>query len=521
MSDHEFSRLMNLPLAYESADSILKSKVGLEGTYKTIRNRLRKHSAVAVADRTLQVMWQQYETPLDELRSFPWLTLLLAKWTFQDASVPLRGGSPLSAQQLDIMRQQLWDGHGNDERRGQDSNVFLMLRSLMYVQTEFQRGSTWSFFRWPALYARLPENNRARKQFREAIGMEPAAFMDLAFALYAIVLGGKMPMHPDPLAPCRPTYGDAVDQIYSLFARDLPTLRQELQRDRAKRLRVKHELYEFPYLKRFPLIRGPDGRLHCWHKLVFARGVEEAVHLRLSEQFEGAYAENFSKAFETYVTELAQATGKPLLTEAEHKQVFGGSSPAVEAVFEGDGCNILVEAKMSLFADDVVIQDSEHLAHQKTKRVRGAIGQAWQVGKQLREHPELSKRFSQPLDFLFVVTSRELLLGSGDKLQRLLPKGAFTYPDDDPSAESRLPFGNVFIVSIEDFEAVMGCVQSGIVDLPKLVMEAAEANLRADSARLFFADFIKKHLKSCPLPTLIIQAREESEARLKAVFKDA
>lgn len=67
----------------------------------------------------------------------------------------------------------------------------------------------------------------------------------------------------------------------------------------------------------------------------------------------------------------------------------------------------------------------------------------------------------------------------------------------------------------------MGCIQSGMVDLSKLVTEAAEANLRADSARLFFADFIKEHLKSCPLPTLIIQAREESEARLKAVFKDA
>lgn len=417
------------------------------------------------------------------------------------------------------MRQQLWDSPDKDAQLGHDNNVFLMLRSLMYVQTEFQRGSTWSFFRWPALYARLPEN-KARKQFREAMGMEPAAFMDLAFSLYAMVLGGTMPMPSDPLAPCRPTYEDDVDQIYALFARDLPTLRHELQQDRAQRLRGRHELYEFPYLKRFPLFRGSDGLLHCWHRLVFARGIEEAVHLRLSEQFKGAYSENFSRVFESYVTELAQETGKPLWTEAEHKQLFGGSSPAIEAVFEGDGCNILVEAKMSLFADDVVIQDSEQLTYQKTKRVRDAIGQAWQVGKQLREHPEMSKRFSQPQDFLFVVTSRELFLGSGDKLQRLLPMGVFIYPADDPSAESRLPFGNVFIISIEDFEAVMCCVRSGLVDLSKLVAEAAEANLKADSAQLFFSDFIKEHLSSCPLPTLILQAREESEARLKAVFNE-
>ena len=312
-----------------------------------------------------------------------------------------------------------------------------------------------------------------------------------------------------------------MDQLYALFARDLVSLRKELQQDRAQRLRGKHELNEFPYLKRFPLLRGPDGRYYCWHRTVFARGVEEAVHLRLSERFEGDYSTNFSKVFEAYVTELAHESGLPLMPESHHKQLMGASSSAVEAVFEGEGCNILVEAKMSLFADDVLVVDNEQQVFQKTKRVREAIGQGWQVGRQLREHRELQQRFNQPVDYLLVVTSGELLLGSGDKLQRIFPKGQFTYPEDDPDAERRLPLGNVFIISIEDYELVMCCVKEGLVNLSEVVKSAAAANSRPESSKFFFADFLRPYIQKCGLPPLIQQAQEAAEARLNAVFESA
>lgn len=520
MSEQDLSLRTPIPLSFQSADSILRTKVGIEETYKSIRNRLRKHSAVAVADVVLQAMSIKHSSIVEELRTFPWLKLLIVKWAFQDTAVPLTGTTPMPASELDLMCQQLWDSAAKEGRSGPERNVFLMLRSLLHAQTEFQRKFTWSFLRWPALYVRLPEG-KARKQFREAIGMEPETFMDLVFGLYATVLSTEAPMPADPLAPCRPQYGAAVDQLYALFARDLASLRKELQQDRAQRLRGKHELNEFPYLKRFPLLRGPDGRYYCWHRTVFARGVEEAVHLRLSERFEGDYSTNFSKVFEAYVTELAHESGLPLMLESRHKQLMGASSSAVEAIFEGEGCNILVEAKMSLFGDDVLVVDNEQQVFQKTKRVREAIGQGWQVSRQLREHSELQQRFNQPVDYLLVVTSRELLLGSGDKLQRIFPKGQFTYPEDDPDAERRLPLGNIFIISIEDYELVMCCLKEGLVNLSEVVKSAAAANSRPESSKFFFADFLRPYIQKCGLPPLIQHAQDAAEARLSAVFESA
>jgi len=520
MSEQDISLRVPIPLSFQSADSILRARVGIEETYKSIRNRLRKYSAAAVADVVLQAMSIKHSSIEEELRAVPWLKLLIVKWAFQDTAVPLTGAVPMPASELDLMCQQLWDIAAKEEQRGPKLNVFLMLRSRLHAQTEFQRKFTWSFLRWPALYLRLPEG-KARKQFREAIGMEPETFMDLAFGLYATVLSTEATMPADPLAPCRPQYGAAVDQLYELFARDIPTLRKELQQDRAQRLRRKHELNEFPYLKRFPLLRGPEGRYYCWHRTVFARGLEEAIHLRLSERFEGAYSYIFSKVFETYVTEMAHESGLPLMRESHHKQLMGASSSAVEAVFEGEGCNILVEAKMSLFADDVLVVDNEQQVFQKTKRIREAICQGWQVSRQLRAHPELQQRFNQPVDYLLVVTSRELLLGSGDKLQRSFPEGQFTYPEDDPNAERVLPLGNIFIISIEDYELLMCCIKKGLVNLSEVLKSAAAANSRPESSKLFFADFLRPYKQKCGLPPLIQQAQDAAEARLCSVFESA
>lgn len=492
-----------------------KPKTGIEEVHRAIANRLRRYSATSIADLALHMLWNPPADKLEELRGAPWLTLLLVKWALQDNGVGLRVGKPIPPQVLDQLRQQLWDipSVGED---GTSTNVFLMLRSLLHVQVEFQRAESWGFLRWPALYARLDAGHKSRRQFREVMGMEPDAFLDMTYGLYAAVMARRMPLGPDYLSPWRATYGESVDRFYSLFVRDLPSLRAELQKDVAQRIRGRQELYEFPYLKRFPLLRLRDGRMHCWHPLVFARGMEDAVHLRLSELGKD-YVDSFSRVFEAYVTELATGSGMPALDERAYKAVMGGDASSVEVILSGVDCNIFVEAKMSLFADDVLLQDSEAAVFNKTKRIREGIGQGWKVADRLREDGcPLGAQFRKPQDFLLVVTSRELILGGGEKLQRLFAPGMFDYPN--AAAQARLPLTNVFIVSIEDFENAMGCVAAGEVDLSEVLKEAAVANQRGDTAKMFFADFLAKHTNKWTQPECLVAARRASEARMAKVL---
>lgn len=506
-----------LPLVYRMAAAVTPSpKRGIEEAYRSVISRLRRYSASSIADMALDMMWNPPDSGIEELRSAPWHTLLLVKWALQHNGVSLRVGPSISQGEFDRLRHQLWALQGNESAAPGTPNVWLMLRSVLHAQFEFQRGEGWGFLRWPALYARLDPNSISRRQFRQVMGMEPNAFIDLAYALYAAVLKGKMPLGADFLAPLRPTYGDAIDSMYALLIRDLPGLRAELQGDGAQRIRGKQELYEFPYLRRFPFVRLRDGRLHCWHPLVFARGLEDAVHLRLSELGED-YARPFSLAFEQYVTGLATGCGMVALDETSFKKKVGGNAPSVEAILEGEGCNIFVEAKMSLFADDVLLQDNETAIFNKTNVVRKAIKQGWSVGGLLRDAANgFGPRFDTQEDFLLVVTSRELLIGGGAALQRLYAPGTFDYPDEQ--AKHRLPLSNVFILSVEDFENAMGCVAAGEVNLSSLLKEAAIANQDGRSSRMFFSDFLAQYTKRWSLSAVFVDARMAAEARLAAAF---
>jgi len=489
-------------------------KRGIKEVHQSIINRLRRYSGTSVADLALQMVWNPPAGDVEELKSAPWLTLLLVKWAVQDNRVNLRIGPPIPSTVFDRLRQELWELQGPSH--GEKPNVWLMLRYLVHVQVEFQRRESWGFLRWPALYARLDPGSINRRQFRQVMGLEPDAFLDLAYALYAAVLAREMPLVPDYLSTFRPMHGAAVDRMYELFVRDLPSLRQDLQAEDAQRIRGKQELFEFPYLRRFPFLRLRDGRLHCWHSLVFARGLEDAVHLRLSSL--GAdYVNEFSSVYERYVTELATSSGMPLLGEATYKAQVSEQAPAVEAVLEGEDCNILIEAKMSLFADDVLLQDDETAIYNKTKPVRKAVKQGWQVGALLRDPARgFGTRFQTSQDLLLVVTSRELNLGSGEGLQRLYAPGVFDYPDEE--AKRRLPLSNVFILSVEDFERTMGCVAAGEINLSAVLKEAVVANQRGDTARMFFSDFIGKYTKRWSIPAVMQDARRASEARIVAAL---
>lgn len=503
------------PLIYRMAARVAPlPKRGIEEVHKSIVNRLRRYSATSIADLALQMLWNPPIGEAEELRSAPWLTLLLVKWAMQDNLVSLRVGASIPSAEFDRLRQELWELQGPSH--GEKPNVWLMLRYLVHVQVEFQRRESWGFLRWPALYARLHPGSTNRQQFRQVMGLEPDAFIDLAYALYAAVLARKMPLGPDYLSTFRPMHGAAVNRMYDLFVRDLPRLRQDLQAEDAQRIRGKQELFEFPYLRRFPFLRLRDGRLHCWHSLVFARGLEDAVHLRLASLGKD-YVDEFSRVYERYVTELAAGCGLPVLDEAAYKAQVGSHARAVEAIFEGEDCNILVEAKMSLFHDDVLLQDDETAIYQKTKRVRDAIKQGWKVGELIRDPASgFGARFQKSQDFLLVVTSRELNLGSGERLQRLYAPGVFDYPE--AGVQQRLPLSNVFILSVEDFERTMGCVAAGEINLSAVLKDAVIANQRGDTARMFFSDFIGKYTKRWTLPAVMQDSRQAAEARIVAAL---
>jgi hypothetical protein len=173
---------------------------------------------------------------------------------------------------------------------------------------------------------------------------------------------------------------------------------------------------------------------------------------------------------------------------------------------------------MSLFKDDVLLQDDETAVFNKTKHVRNAISQGWEVGQLVRQPSALGSRFKKVEDFLLVITNRELLIGGGQMLQHLYGLNKITCPDAD--AERRLPLRNVFVLSIEEFENLTSCIKSGAVNLSELLKKAAKANESGlgTNSRLFISDFLKESPEDWPQCQLLAQAREDTSRRLEAII---
>jgi len=502
---------------------------------KNIRNRLRQYNLNSIVDACLTILYHFRGQGLEELRSAPWLTLLIVKLALEDACINIQDGKDCPIEEIDRARNAIWNATEKNSN-AVPSGVFLMIRSLIHPQILFQQPESFSFIRWPALIAELPVDHPTRLQFIETLGCDPDTFIVVIFAIYVAVLDGKKFISLRFFDPLRPRYGEAIESILNRYAKDFVFLRSELRKELKNRLyeevngkikikkdaipRPDSEKIEFPWLSKFPLLKHQSGEIAVWHPLVFARSMEDGVHNALAPLGQ-AYTDPFSKVFEKYVLTLTSETGLSYYTEDDMRGRIR-SRPAVEALISGRECNILIESKMSLFADNVLISDSTHQVFVKLKRIREAIVQGWKVGEQIRNGEVSIGTTSTPLiDYLIVVTSRQLNIGSGEHLKRLFGDDVFNRINPEvgfvPSASqlTRLPPKNIFFLGIEEYERLTGAIASGEVDIENLLQQAAKESEDPKTSSLHFSQILQPHVKKWKSSKLIQDARTRAENQLE------
>lgn len=502
---------------------------------KQVRNRLRRFSAQSIARHAMIFLQKESTKPTqEEMRTWPWVTLLIVKLVLEDESIALDRGEMCVPEVFDRCRQTIWDAQGaSDRKESSPGGVYLMVRAMMQAQLLFQRRISWGFLRWPALIARLAPDHPSRRLFIERLGIEPDTFLCLCYATHVPVVSRSHTMELDSdFAPLRRRFGADVDRFFDEFSRDLLGLRVELQRQRATRkaageqARPRRELNEFPWLANYPLLRLPGDRFEVWHPAVFAKGMEEGVHRRLSER-RGGYAGDFSKVFERYVLELLNEAGVQYLSEAEYKRALAGDVSAVEAIITADGVNVFIESKLTVYSEDVVVSNQAPVVWQGLKRVREAMQQAWMVGSRLRDRPTPDWECVRATeDFLMVVTSQPVSCATGEHFRRMFKHDVFDpemlarRKSKAPTAAhlNRLPLKNVLIASIDEFEHLMGGVRDGRIQLVPFFREVAAANADPLTSVMFLDQLIAKKAAEGAPPAVIEQALERADATILALL---
>ncbi|KGM40048.1 hypothetical protein JY96_08395 [Aquabacterium sp. NJ1] len=492
---------------------------------RTVLAHLDKFSAGSVVDAVMVVLRSAPADPHEALEKFPWLLVLIAKWALQGAS-PLRIGDRLPPEHLNELRNLLWSGgdaaHIERKVRLGKVNVMLMMRQILNCQMPYQQQDIWGLFRWSGLIDRLPKGHVCRQQYIEVMGMEPMYFVMLGITLvFAAKSGVNHVPNMAALEMLRPHCRTATERFLSMLAPSLPELRDLVrQLPRAKGTRSR-ELYEFSAFKRYPLFRHRDGTLVMWHPAIVDRCVDEIVHLRLA-QFGDSYTEPFSKVFERYVEELAMATKLPLMTEDAYWKRYDSTDNAVDVILSCGADRLLVEAKMGLFHEDVLLQETERGVRGQTPHLLRALKQGYAVSHQLVDDPPDTRDANDGVHYLIVVTSRDLLIGTGLMLDQVCGAGRVDAPPD--FSKHRLPLNRVFFLPILEYERLMEAVAKGVVDLFDVLRDATAACQDLGGSRYQFHDYYRSKVKNFPMPALISNVRTaamEKIARAVGISLDA
>lgn len=488
----------------------LPRQPNMDRLFRRVRNLLRHYSARAISVAALKVIRDDVEAkdPMQRLRAAPWHTLLLVKWALRDSKLPLKKMDAAPEKFLHLLRQTLWT-HAGAFSAGA-ANTLAMMRSYLGVQVDYQRHRHHSFLRWPALIASRPDNSILRRQFRETLGLEPQEFIDVVLALKTALITSPAGISPDFFAPLADTHGRALEAVRRLFVRTLEELRADLAED--SHPPNKTELLEFPYFVRYPILHL-DGRYHFWDPIVAEKAFERAVHLRLSS-LKQEYSEQFGRAFEDYVVELLVEAGLVPVRDEAFRKLIGPTKNAEAIVCLGDA-NLIVEAKMGLFADPMLLKDNPRFLYEKFLPLRKAMRQGKDVSVKMHTAGvrELSSFAEAKEDFLFIVTSRDLLVSGGPMLQQLMqPERDLDYFDED----SPLPLRNTFIMDIQAFETFCMALKEGRIDPTGILRSAAEKNRYVGRGSMFFEQWLQPHQMPQSWPWMIQSAFDESFARIAA-----
>lgn len=426
----------------------------------------------------------------------------------------------ITPQDFDDLRQRLWDFPEQMGSRIRDTLPGkLFFRQLINPQLGFQREFSPGFVREAAILAAQPDNNPLRRLFEEKTRLNLRDFLDLAFAIYCGVLEGRHAFGPEWFGPLLRTYPrEVIDVFVEAVSVDYAGLRKFVRGLPNAYRRVQSELFEFPVLTRYPLLRF-NGQLHCWHPMLFFRGMEVFVHSVLSE-LGTAYIEPFSKLFEKHVVNEARAISAARFhDEADIRTWLPQGARVPDGLLSYPGYNIFIESKAKLFDESIMcVGHTERFSHM-TRALRDAIQQAWSACALLRQEKRAPDQvMNAAKDFLLIVTNREVSASNGRALAAMYPPD--TLVPSIPEAIDHLPLEYVYVLSVEDFERLVHGLPMAGVQLPQFLEDCVTADANAATAVFCF----QQHLAHGRIPrsySAIVRGEIEAiSARLERPFDE-
>lgn len=488
-----------------------------DAAYRTVRNDLRKFRPSSFIRYAIDFLNEPVPDRLADVKRAPWHVLLLVKWALLDKDNNPRISRDAQPSDFERILQRIFDipaRLGPLRHPGRSGQLFF--RQLLRPQMAFQRRPSFGFAREAALIESLQSSHRVRALFERRAGMDVCDFLDHVNAVCSFAIAeGTHRLRTTWFKRLEGEYGrSATEAFVRCVSADYDELSDFLRAMPNASRRVASEYYEFPAVARFPFFRTGQV-LESFHSRVLYRGVEHLVHNLLSEAG-SAYIEHFGKVFEHHVLGELRALPMLVLDEDELKELLPLESSVPDALLALTTCNVFVEAKAGLFDEtDLTTGTTEVFGH-KTRSIRQAINQAWSACVGLRREGRAPQAVREaPVDYLIVVTNKELDASNGIHLEQMYPLGRLSPPAD---AQVHLPLERIYVLSIEDFERLVAGARHQLLNLSEFLADCVAVDSVPETSVFYFEQHLTRRGLPMNVSTKVTEALDRSSERLAKVL---
>lgn len=507
------------------------SQVHYYESFKKIRNKLRAYSVGGLVQRCIEYLHAPIADNLPYAHKQPWVVLLLIKWAIIDENAYQRGRPAPTKDQTHGLLQLTLDLGNKVRMPNQYEHYNLFFRALGYQQFIYQLDSSpveigRQFF----YFSDLPEGHYLRATFKALTGLETTRFLELSQVLFLrFTQKNERSVSSTFFASLARDYSKSeIDAFLSAFSLTLDEMRKLLlvhetsTKSGNEYPRSPSEYYEQSSFLNFPLVKtGNDGYTCVEHHLML-RCIERYIYNRLRNYDANKFMTSFGPLFERYVE----------LAVAHMRLKYVDESMIAKSVGKRKGVNlvdfVITEEDANIFVDAKAVEMSYQgkVAHELTEftkwiqsSVLKAIIQGNSVLHAMAQFPERLPISPKPRNYLIAVTYSELYVGTGQTLMETLGAAGMKEIEARIHNGSAIPFENIYILTIREFEALAQAVHTKQVSLTKFLdaVTVADAHPHTRKFDLF------QHLSALEVqsePPSYLQARTLQEIeRMAAKLK--
>lgn len=472
------------------------SESRVRDSFRKVRNRLRKHYPEEIILACIAKLNERHYDSIQHLRLYPpWRLLLLVKWTLLYGEYLSPSRRALNDRDFRYLLGLMRDLEGNLRLPSEYDNIFLFLRNLSFQQFWLQGDLDMAgFARQEILFGQLPDNHPYRKSFEHEFGVGIPSFLELAMMLmtrFAVEKQSSVTLQW--FSPVIDKYGDgAIAKFLNLLSADVDSLRTGLKDIESTPTRVSYEVYEKTPLRHTPLLKH-DEQFYPFSAALLARSMETFVYDRLRRKNPSAFMDKFGPIFERYVGHSLRKAGLPSLSERDLRESLEGSIKLVDYVVVDGGCNVLIDAKgVEMSYLGMVGHEPEQIKDRTKDSVVKGIKQGFDTASWLANLDSIKGTRLGKKNYLLVVTYKDLFLGNGKDFHDYVAGPTLDRLTEEYAGIPPIPYEQMYFISIDDFDLMMGGIASGAIGLIGTIEAAISADANPVTKKFTFQQHIRE-----------------------------